>query len=155
MDYIALGSLIVAFSSLAYTFWSNRENERRFVELNRPQITYTKAEMMAWEEFEKHVGMEREWGYPPLIFPYSRDYLRTDRFRRYTELILWDPKGNKRIFGNAPGSNWGTFVQKQLLDRLSKEAERPGIVHHVIGRGGLEGTKIFRRPRIARTCWPG
>lgn len=32
----------------------------------------------------------------------SRDYLQTDRFRRYTELILWDPKGNKRIFGNAP-----------------------------------------------------
>ena len=129
--WIAILAVTISVIDLIALSWFRWDQNRRWDALNIARVELSDVYLIAWEELDRNIAVNRNWGYQPMIFSVIKDHVHTDRFRVYEELVLWDPTRNVRI----PGSNGF-----HTLDESQAEIRRVGL--------GSEPATIFKRMQM-------
>lgn len=117
----SLVSVAIALASFAYTCATNKRQDERWLALAVPRFAITSTRAIAWEEISKEQAFSRDWGYQPLVFPHTEDYLMRKEMRVYSYLVLWDGRRGIRLFGHAP---------VPTVRQARAEAKRLGIAEY-------------------------
>ncbi len=115
---ISLVAILLSAISLLWTFISNREQNRRWDELNLCRVELVDASFIMWKEINLKEALLIDWGYQPILFPHVENGLLTGKVRIPYELLLINPATQKRI----PNSN-GFFT----ISEAEQEIKRLGL----------------------------
>ncbi len=96
-------ALAVALASFIYSWWSNKDQNKKWEALNAARIDVTNMYFVGWTEIDVQTARSTDWGYSPMLFSHVANRVHSNKMRLLDKLILWDITSDSKI--EEGGSN--------------------------------------------------